>query len=604
MLLAMLHRNFKYIFGLLLISAATQVWADNVTPPATLTPVQALGLDQLPDFQSLELENFEPAITAAMQNTNDTIKIALQNTPSWEKTIRPILEQIDRVNNIWNLLLILNNVSHTSATAATLQNITHKFSAFRSDLLHNMDLYHAFTALTTAKDFNKLTATQQFIMRQIVLDYKLSGADLKPEQQQRYNQIITQLRTNTSSMEETLNLRRELATLCGYKNFAAYANAERQPPDPYQAQQFLEDLAAQIKPLAAKEIPQLNNCAQQNADAQQRSKEYLQTNLMLQGMFNLASILFNADLNAVKDAHTWNEDVTLYSIHDVNNNIVAYVYLDLYARAGKNPQNRTLMYTHLLHATKDQLPVAVMSLNLHPDDNGLISHSEVVTLFAEFGSMLQQTLATLDYPSLSGNNSMELDAIIFSKQFMQTWSWQKQYLQDVAVHYKTGNPIPNELLTALVSANNCNSAVELLQQLQIALLDLRIHLDLPEDKDQSVLAIFSDISQQYSVQPALDKQLPMRFQQIFTSNYAATYYTYYFAQTLAADAFAAFVENSIFSAKIGHKFRDTLLKQGGQASILELFKQFRGRDPELKYIITEYISGNYTLSHLDLGRGG
>lgn len=414
---------------------------------------------------------------------------------------------------------------------------------------------------------------------------------------------------NTDTIAETLKLRQELGKLLGFNNYAEYAVADRQPPDPAQALQFLEDLASKIKPAAKKEFSALQAFAKQDnvtdlkawdiayyaqwnkailaGDSQKKSKEYFRTHLLTQSFFNLASILFNINFTEVKDASTWHPDVKLYNIVDVENKPIAYVYLDLYARDGKNPNNRTQMYTTRINAATPILPVAVISTNLRTDANDLLSHDAVVKLFSEFGEMLQRCLATLDYPNFSGNNGMTWDAIALSSQFMQYWAWQKDYLMDITASYKTGAKIPDNLIATLTKVNNFDAAINMLQQLQLAMLDLRMHLNLPTDAGKSVQEIFLDIRNKYDILPnAAVDMFPNRFTESFTTDFASTYFTYYWDQSLAADAFGTFLENGIFSAKIGHKFRDTLLEQGGQTSVEDLFLKFRDRGPQLNYLLT------------------
>lgn len=412
---------------------------------------------------------------------------------------------------------------------------------------------------------------------------------------------------NTPIVAETLDLRSDLAALLGYTNFAAYAIADRTPPDPAQALQFLMDLATQIKPVAEQEFTQLQGFAKMDkqqmqpwdvaffaqwdkgllaADSQEKSKAYFQIDYVLQGLFNLSSILFNTNIAVVADASTWDPAVKLYKISDVQNNILGYFYLDLYTRTNKAPTDTTLMYTSRLHASQNLLPVAVMCTNLAVKNDGLISHADLLHIFAQFGDMLQRVAATLDYPILSNTSGMTWDAIAQSSQFMQNWAWQKQFIQDISKHYQTGEKMPDELFDTLVKVNNFDAAINLLQQLELAIFDLRIHLNLPEDKDKSALEIYNDITEQFEVLPTIvTDDLPNRFTETFTTNIAATYFCFYWDKMVAADSFGAFIENGVFTAKIGHKYLDTLLAGGGQASILDLFTKFRGRPPEAKYLV-------------------
>lgn len=414
---------------------------------------------------------------------------------------------------------------------------------------------------------------------------------------------------NTSIVGETLQLRKELAALLGYPNYAAYANADRQPPDPTQALQFLEELATKLKPSATKDFSQLQMFAKQDnvtdlqawdiayyaewykaaiaKDSQTKSMEYFQTKTVLQGLFNLVSILFNVDFTEITGASVWDPSVKLYCITDVLKQPIAYVYLDLYARDGKMSADRVQMYTTRLQAQNPILPVAVMSTSLKANSLDLITHESVVRLFTEFGEVLQRSLMQLDYPGFSSTTGMTWDSLALSSQFMQYWAWQREFILDMAVHYKTGAKMPEDLFRTLTAAHNVDAALNLLQQIQMAIFDLRIHLNASNNKGMTALDIFNEVRKQYEVLPTIENDnLPNRFSETFTTDYAATYYSYYWDKSLAADSFSAFIENGIFSAKIGHKFRDTMLQQGGQASVLDLFKKFRNKEPEYKYLLS------------------
>lgn len=693
----------------MLICCITQALADPAQPtvPETTTPSSTAmpSISELPNFQTLNLIEYEWTLSTLMQNCCTLIANDLQTEATWTETIQPIEELIGRVKSMWNLVIILNNVAQTEQTQAIVTKLLPKIVDFHHQIMHNQDLYKAYTALQSSKDFTKLTPTQQISVNQTVLDFKLRGAALSPEQQQQYAALIKRLRElaseyiknlnfatkswhlhiapadqakldglpefikkqaaanakthnkdgwiltlddttlisvesysrnselreqlyksfvslaskitpnspwdNTAITAETLKLRQELATLLGFKNYAEYAVADRQPPNPTQAMQFLDNLATQLKPIATKEYAELQTFAKQNGntstlqawdvayyaqaaramlaqDSQQQSMEYLHIKSVMQGLFNLASILFNIDFNEIKDASTWHPDVKLYTITDVNNKIIAYVYLDLYAREGKNNNDRTQMYTSRINTKPEILPVSVMTTNLSAKANGQLTHDEVVKLFAEFGEMLQRNLMLFDYPNFSSTSGMTWDAITLSGQFMQNWAWQKDFIFDIAVHYKTGAKMPEDLFRILSLTHDFDSAINLLQQLQLAMLDLRVHMNLPQDQHKTTADIYKEIRKQYEVLPivAIDN-LPNRFIETFCTDYASTFYSFYWDKMLAADAFAAFTENEIFSAKIGHKYRDTILQLGGQASVLDLFTKFRGRPPEIGYLLAK-----------------
>lgn len=412
---------------------------------------------------------------------------------------------------------------------------------------------------------------------------------------------------NDTIILETLKARQKLAQTLGYTNYATYAVADRLPPKPEKTLQFLEQLAEKVKPLAQKEFLALQKAAQEDGvqdlkpwdsayyaqlahdkiakDSQTKSKQYFNAQQVVTGLLNLNSILFNVQFQEVKPTSTWHPSVKLYVMTDAKNNNLGYFYLDLFARNNKRPFAATDVYTTRLYAKQQILPVTIVSTNFTTE---AITHRDVRTLFEQFGNMLARNLAQMDYSSMSNTTGMMWDAINFSGMTMQHFAWELKILQDIVKQQSSKNALPSGLFDDLYAAYKYDAAINLINQLQTAMFDLRIHLNLPADQDKTALQIYQDIQDKYGVLPRLpNDNAPARLNDIFTTENAGLYYTSCWTQVLSSDAFAAFKQDGLFSASTGHDLRDAILFPAGQASILDLFVKFRGRDPETTYLLQD-----------------
>ncbi len=410
---------------------------------------------------------------------------------------------------------------------------------------------------------------------------------------------------NTQVVAEIIDLRQELAKLIKYNNYAEYAISDREPPDTAQIYEFLVKLATELKQSAKEEYKELINFTNQGTSKLQPwdvayyaqlqkyilskdnanfAKDYLNTENVLTGMLDLISLLFNIDFQLQTDAKTWNKDIQLYAITDVNNQKIGYVYLDLYNREDKINSNKNFAYQQRLKTNIEVLPVNIISCNFS-DKYEYITYNQMQQLFFQFGDVLAKTLSQLNYPLLNSNYGALTDAYTEAGLFLRGWSADKQYLQDAINVYQTENIVPTESIVNLLKANEYNQAINMLQQVQLALFDFRIHLNLPIDKDKSALEIYNNIKSEFEVIPGLTTDiLPNRLSETFTSGHAATFYTYYWAQHIAKDAMQVFIEHDLYSAKIGKKFKNTLLEKAGQQSIIELYKQFINHQSNNAYL--------------------
>ena len=239
-----------------------------------------------------------------------------------------------------------------------------------------------------------------------------------------------------------------------------------------------------------------------------------------------------------------------------------------------------------------QKPVAYLTCNFNRPVNGkpaLFTHDEVITLFHEFGHGLHHMLTRIDTAGVSGISGVPWDAVELPSQFMENWCWEPEALAFISGHYETGEPLPQELLEKMLAAKNYQAAMFILRQLEFGLFDFRLHAEYKPEQGAKILETLAEIKKQVAVVPGPTwGRFPHAFSHIFAGGYAAGYYSYLWADVLAADAFSRFEEEGIFNRETGQSFLDNILSRGGSEEPMELFKRFRGREPQLDAMLEHY----------------
>jgi len=334
-------------------------------------------------------------------------------------------------------------------------------------------------------------------------------------------------------------------------------------------------------------------------------RPYFQAPRVIRGMFDLVERLYGITIETARDVAAWHADVTTYVIRDARGDRIGLFYLDPYAREDKRGgawMDECLGRRRTSAGT--QSPVAYLTCNfappIHESQPGLLTHEEVLTLFHEFGHGLHHLLTRVDEAAVSGIRGVEWDAVELPSQFMENWCYDRTTLRGFARHWQTGEELPDPLLAKLQASRTFQAALATLRQLEFALFDLRIHRNyepraLPTGAAGSlagtatdpVLSTLAEVRREISVlRPPEWNRMPSSFSHVFAGGYAAGYYSYKWAEVLSADVFAAFVETG-FSAETGHRFRDTILAQGGSRRAMDLFVQFRGREPSLEPLLRQ-----------------
>ncbi len=416
---------------------------------------------------------------------------------------------------------------------------------------------------------------------------------------------------NGAIMVEILQLRREAAALLGFANYAEYSLQRKMVKSPKRVIEFLRDLAARSRSRAGRELEELrafahDECAELEAwdipyyseklrqrlydFSQEDLRPYFPVDQVIDGMFAVVSRLFGLRIEQLKDVDTWNADVRFYELRDAQDEIRGRFYLDLYARRHKRggawmdeciSRKRT--------PAGVQVPVAHLVCNASPplgEQPSLFNHTEVVTLFHEFGHGLHHMLTKVDYVGVAGINGVAWDAVELPSQFMENWCWQREALDLLARDYRSGAPMPQELYNKLIRARNFQSAMQMLRQLEFALFDMCLHLDYDPEGDKSIQALLDETRREVAVLiPPSYNRFQNSFTHIFAGGYAAGYYGYKWAEVLSADAFSKFEEQGIFDRETGPAFMHDILEQGGTREPMDLFVAFRGREPEIEALL-------------------
>ncbi|MDV3238520.1 MAG: oligopeptidase A [Gammaproteobacteria bacterium] len=418
---------------------------------------------------------------------------------------------------------------------------------------------------------------------------------------------------NGPIMERILALRHEAAQLLGFANYAERSIATKMAQSTDQVMRFLTDLADRSKPRAIADLEELRRFAREQhgaleleswdipyyseklrqhkyAISQEELKPYFPETRVLPGMFAVVNRLYGLDIAEVKGVDTWHPDVRFYEIKDGAGRLRGQFYLDLYARPHKRG-GAWMDDCIARRVTADglQTPVAYLTCNFSPpigEDPALFTHDEVITLFHEFGHGLHHMLTQVDYAGVSGINGVAWDAVELPSQFMENWCWEREALDLIAGHYRTGEPLPQPLFERMTAAKNFQSAMQMVRQLEFSIFDFRLHRDYDPARGGRVYEILDEVRKQVAVvRPPSFNRFPHSFSHIFAGGYAAGYYSYKWAEVLSADAFGAFEEAGIFDRETGMRFLTSILERGGSREPMELFIDFRGREPTIDALL-------------------
>ncbi|MCI5715534.1 MAG: M3 family metallopeptidase [Candidatus Onthomorpha sp.] len=412
---------------------------------------------------------------------------------------------------------------------------------------------------------------------------------------------------NKEIARKIANLRLRMAQLLGYSSYAEYALEERMAQNPQTVNKFINDLFEASMPFAEKEMKEVQDYANAHGFVGQIQrwdfsywseklkndkyamdpsmfKPYFKLENVKKGVFDLADRLYNIEFRENKQIEKYHPDVTVYEVYDkADGKFLAVLYMDFFPRESKRSGAWMTAFReqYIDENGNDVRPLIQLVCNFTKPTSkepSLLTFDEVNTFLHEFGHCLHGIFASGTYQSISGT-SVYRDFVELPSQIMENFATEKEFLDMFAVHYKTGEKIPQELIDKLIASQRYLAGYMSVRQLSFGMIDMAWHtITSPYTGD--VIAMEKNAIAKTELMPVVENSvMTTSFGHIFAGGYAAGYYGYKWAEVLDADAFAAFKEKGIFNREVSTSFRKNILSQGGKKHPMELYKAFRGHEP-------------------------
>lgn len=411
---------------------------------------------------------------------------------------------------------------------------------------------------------------------------------------------------------ELAQLRAERAELLGYTNFAAFALEPQTAQSPDNVLDMLNDLIPSVINNTEREAELIiEKMREDGIDDELRPwdweyyaekvrkaeydidesevRPYFELNRVLKdGVFYAMERLYGITFDERFDLPVYHPEVRVFDVYDHDGSQLGLFYADYFARDSKRGgawMNSFVVQSHLT----GQKPVVVNVLNIAPPAEGepaLISFSNVTTLFHEMGHAVHGLFSDVDYPSQAGT-SVPRDFVEFPSTFEEDWAIHPEVLSNYAIHYETGEPIPQELLERVIAARSFNQGFDTYEYLGATMIDMEWHLLTSEEIPNDVISFENSALNKYNLDwdAVPPRYRSAYFSHIFSGGYSANYYAYIWSEILAADAFAFMRERGGLTRENGDHYRNHILSRGGSKDAMELYREFRGGEPDVNNLL-------------------
>lgn len=424
---------------------------------------------------------------------------------------------------------------------------------------------------------------------------------------------------NTAIMQRLLAIRQRIAVLLDYPNYAEVSLAPKMAESVAQVEHFLLDLADKARPFAERDMQELSAFAAQElglkdlqawdmayaseklreqryAFSEQEVKNYFPLKKSLNGLFKVIESLFGVQLQRNDSVQTWHSDVQFFDVKTTDGQIIGGVYLDPYARSGKNSGAwMDEVRVRRLHNGAVQTPVAHMVCNfakpLQGEADSYLYHDDLITLFHESGHALHHLLTQVGDMDASGIRGVEWDAVELPSQFMENFCWDYEVLAGMSAHAQTGATLPQELFDKMLAAKNFQSGMQMLRQIEFSLYDMRLHAEYAAERPEMIFSVMNEVRARVAVVPVPEfNRFAHSFSHIFAGGYSAGYFSYKWAEVLSADVFALFEEAvaqgaPLLNQNLGQRYWREVLAVGGSRPAMDSFKALRGREPQVDALL-------------------
>ena len=415
---------------------------------------------------------------------------------------------------------------------------------------------------------------------------------------------------NQALVARILELRREKAKLLGHKDFVDLVLHDRMAKQGDRAHAFVTDLEARTRAQFEAENAELARFAGRPLNPwdvayysekqrlalydfdEEELRPYFPLERVLQGLFQIVTRLYGIVVDEVHDMPKWHASVRAFRIRDSDGSLLGFFYADFFPREEK--RDGAWMNAFLTQGPGPQGQpepnVGLICANVTPavgKTPPLLGHREVETVFHEFGHLMHHMLSRVSVRSLAGTN-VAWDFVELPSQIMENFCWEREALDLFARHYESGETIPDALWEKMKRARTSRGANDMMRQLGFATLDLELHRNYQPGGATPVIEFARTLMARFAPAPLPEQYaMVLGFGHLFSHpvGYAGGYYSYKWAEVLDADAFSRFAQEGVFSSEVGRAFRDRILAQGDSRDPMDLFKDFMGREPDLRALL-------------------